>query len=73
MVRVMKKESVPEAVVPATSLLTRRQVAERLGVCGHTVQRLTRKGILQALVFNPRLIRYRREAVEALIAHATVE
>lgn len=88
MVGVMKKQFVPETVVAAknatssggganrhlhaTSLLKRRQVAEQLGVCEHTVQRLTRKGILPALVFNPRLIRYLPEAVEALIAQAKV-
>lgn len=55
-----------------TALLTRRQVAERLGVCPHTIQRLTRKGILPALVFNKRLIRYTREVVEAYVAQAMV-
>ena len=55
-----------------STLLTRRQVAERLGVCTHTVQRLTRAGLLSALVFNPRLIRYTQEAVDSFIAHAKV-
>jgi excisionase family DNA binding protein len=55
-----------------SSLLTRRQVAERLGVCSHTVQHLTRKGLLPALVFNQRLIRYTEETVDAFIADAKV-
>jgi excisionase family DNA binding protein len=53
-------------------LLSRDEVAERLGVCPHTVQRLTRNGILPALVFNRRLIRYSPEVVEAYISAAAV-
>lgn len=55
-----------------STLLTRRQVAGLLGVCTHSVQRLTRKGVLPALIFNKRLIRYRPETVEAFIAQAKV-
>ncbi len=54
-------------------LLTRRQVARWLGVCETTVQRLTRKGVLPALVFNRRLIRYTEEAVETFIAQGLVQ
>lgn len=69
--QIIERSAATKERVHAT-LLTRRQVAERLGVCGHTVQRLTRKGILRALVFNPRLIRYMPEDVEVLIAQAKV-
>jgi len=51
-------------------LLTRAEVARRLGTCTHTVQRLTRRGLLPAIVFNRRLIRYQPEAVEAFIQSA---
>lgn len=51
-------------------LLSRAQVARILSVCPHSVQRMTRKGLLPALVFNRRLIRYAPEAVEAFIRSA---
>lgn len=51
-------------------LLSRGQVAERLGTCSHTIQRLTRRGLLPAIVFNRRLIRYAPETVEAYIRAA---
>jgi hypothetical protein len=53
-----------------TRLLNRAQVAQRLGTCRATVQRLTRKGLLPAIVFNRRLIRYAPEVVEAYIRAA---
>jgi hypothetical protein len=53
-------------------LLSRAAVAEKLGVCPHTVQRLTRRGLLPALVFNKRLIRYTAEAVGTYIKQAAV-
>ncbi|MBI4326840.1 MAG: helix-turn-helix domain-containing protein [Chloroflexi bacterium] len=52
------------------SLLTRVEVGHLLGVCPHTVQRLTRKGVLPAIVFNRRLIRYSPDAVESYIRAA---
>lgn len=54
-------------------LLSRTQVARRLGVCPHTVQRLTRRGLLQAYTFNRRLIRYSPEVVDAYIRAATMQ
>lgn len=57
---------------PQSALLTRRQVADRLGVCSHTIQRLTRRGELPALVFNRRLIRYKPEVIESFIAQARI-
>lgn len=52
------------------NLLTRKQVSQRLGVCCHTCQRLTRRGLLPAIVFNSRLIRYAPEVIEAYIKSA---
>lgn len=64
-----RSESTEAAIV---GLLSRADVGRRLGVCTHTVQRLTRRGMLPALVFNKRLIRYRPEVVEAFINSAAV-
>jgi len=52
-------------------LLSRAQVAQRLGTCAHTVQRLTRRGLLPAIIFNKRLIRYDPEVVERYIRAAS--
>lgn len=48
-------------------LLRRRDVADKLGVCSHTVMRLTKDGILPAMKFNRRLIRYDPEVVQKFI------
>jgi hypothetical protein len=53
-------------------LLSRAQVAQRLNVCPHSVQCLTRRGLLPAIVFNWRLIRYDPEAVERYIRAAMI-
>lgn len=67
-------ESHPREAAEAASsrLLSRRQVAEILGVCTHSVQRLTRRGLLPAKVFNRRLIRYDSAVVQAFIEAANV-
>jgi excisionase family DNA binding protein len=54
-------------------LLSRAQVAQRLGTCPHTVARLTRKGLLPCLRFNSRLIRYKREDVDKFISSALAQ
>jgi excisionase family DNA binding protein len=58
--------------ITLSGLLSRAEVAERLGVCCHTIQRLTRKGVLPALRFNKRLIRYTPQTVEAFVKSAIV-
>lgn len=57
--------------VELIGLLSRAQVANSLGTCVHTVQRLTKRGVLPCLKFNRRLIRYRPEDVERFIREAT--
>ena len=57
----------------APNLLSRAEVAQRLGTCTHTVQRLTRRGLLPAIRFNARLIRYAPETLEAFINSAVAE
>lgn len=51
--------------VAAINLLSRRQVAQRWGVCQHTI---ARRNDLHPLRFNRRLIRYRLEEIEAVEA-----
>lgn len=51
-------------------LLTRRKVAQILGVCEHTVARDKR---LSPVVFNSRRLRYRRSDVNALIDAASAK
>jgi excisionase family DNA binding protein len=60
----------PTSPMHQGDLLTRAQVSRRLGVCQHTIQRLTKKGLLPAHVFNRRLIRYAPETVEKFIKSA---
>ena len=62
----------PQTKQVLIGLLSRTQVAHRLGTCTHTVQRLTRRGLLPAIVFNKRLIRYSPEVVEQFIDAAIV-
>ena len=51
-------------------LLTRKQVAEQLQTCIHTVARYTRRGLLPAVTIGRRVIRYKREDVEKFIQSA---
>ena len=48
-------------------LLTRKQVADALGLCTHSVMRFTRRGLLPAVTLGPRVIRYRAEDIERFI------
>ncbi len=48
-------------------LFTRKQVAHQLDTCVHTVARLTKRGLLPAIVLGPRLIRYKAQDVEKFI------
>ncbi|MEO8429345.1 MAG: helix-turn-helix domain-containing protein [Verrucomicrobiota bacterium] len=60
----------PETNRVLIGLLSRAEVAARLGVCVHSVQRMTRKGLLPCIVFNRRLLRYKSEDVEKFILSA---
>jgi excisionase family DNA binding protein len=48
-------------------LLTIRQAAEYLGCSETTVRNRTREGLLKAVRMGPRMIRIRREDLEALL------
>lgn len=56
--------------IKAAALLTKAQVAERVGVCPKQVERLVSAGRLPAVRLGRRCVRYRAADVEALIAGA---
>ena len=58
---------------PNETLLRGRDVAEMLGVCVMTVNRLRKSGALPALKFNSRMIRYDRKDVERYIESCQVK
>ena len=66
----------PLIITALAKLYTRKQVAERLQTCTHTIARWSRLGLLPCVIINRRVIRYRPEDVEAFversIAKATV-
>jgi hypothetical protein len=51
-------------------LLTRQQVAEKLGLCCHSVRALEKRGLLTRVQISRRTIRYRTADVEKLITEA---
>ena len=63
-----QKETVPNIL---DVLLSRRQVAVMLGVSTETIKRRERDGLLKAIRFNSRLVRYRRADVERMINEAS--
>lgn len=48
------------------SLLTPKQVQERLGICAETLNRWRRKRVLVAVRINSRVFRYRESDIEKL-------
>lgn len=52
--------------------LTRRQVADIVLVCPHTIARMEKTGQIKVVKFNRRLIRYPRSEVQRLLQEATV-
>ncbi|MGC8990001.1 MAG: helix-turn-helix domain-containing protein [Verrucomicrobiia bacterium] len=67
-----RDSTVPTRETGAGRLLTRRQVADLLRLCPHTVGRLTKEGKLPALFFNRRTVRYRLTDIEDFISQAKV-
>ena len=51
-------------------LLSRKQVAEILGVHVKTIERYDRAGMIHALRINRRVVRYRRDEVERMLSLA---
>ncbi len=52
------------------ALLTRKQVADALQVCPHSVARYTRDGLLPCLKINRRVVRYQSDVVQKFIEAA---
>jgi Helix-turn-helix domain len=57
----------PASQTSLSPLWTRKQVAEALKVCPHSVARYTRAGLLPCVRLNRRVVRYRLIDVEKLI------
>jgi len=53
-------------------LLTRKQVAQALGVQPRTIPRLEKRGVLPRIQLSYKLIRYRQEDVDDLIARRII-
>ena len=56
---------------PYPELLSRRQVAARLSVSIETIKRMQRRGLLQPIILNARLLRYRATDIDRLISEAS--
>ena len=65
------KVVLPVSAQSSGILLSRQQLAKRFQVCKHTVQWWEKRGLLKAIHFNSRVVRYRLEDVERLIREAT--
>jgi len=64
-------DQVQQAAQREDSLLTFRQVNELLGSScksGHFALRLSKKGLIRAVFFNERIVRYSENSVRDLIA-----
>ena len=61
------------ALEGASRLMSRREVAALIGVHTETIKRYQRKGLLPAIVFNSRLIRYERTEVDRLIQDGKIK
>jgi hypothetical protein len=51
-------------------LLTRRALSQRWSCCVETIKRRERQGLLKAVKFNQRMLRYRLADIEAIEAAA---
>ena len=55
---------------PLAELVSRKCAAEKIGVSTETLKRWERRGLLHPIVFNARLIRYRRADIDRLVEQA---
>lgn len=51
-------------------LISRKIAAEKIGVSTETLKRWEKRGLLRPIVFNTRLIRYRRTDIDRLVEQA---
>lgn len=63
-------EKPQEANARQSNLLTRRQLADRLQLCTHSIRRLELRGALRALRINGRVVRYDVNEIERFLAQA---
>jgi hypothetical protein len=73
--KLLEQPNTSGQTAPQTSLSplwTRRQVAEALGLCPHSVARYTRAGLLPCIKLNARVVRYDARVVRAFIESAAV-
>jgi hypothetical protein len=59
-----------KVIPPSDQLLSRRALAQRWETSVETIKRREKEGLLKALRFNSRLLRYKLSDVEALEAAA---
>jgi hypothetical protein len=64
--------TLPQGPEATEVLLTRQQVADKLGLCCHSVRALEKRGLLMRVQISLRTIRYRAADVEKLISEALV-
>jgi hypothetical protein len=64
---VKRRELVAES---SEQLLSRKALANRWGVCRETIKRAERAGLLRAIRFNERLLRYKLSDILAIEADA---
>ncbi len=55
---------------PLAELVSRKLAAEKIGVSTETLKRWERRGLLHPIIFNSRLIRYRRTDIDRLVEQA---
>lgn len=63
--------STPDSVA-GEKLISRREAAASLGVCGRTVLALEKRGLLPSVRFSARCVRYRMADVATLVNQALV-
>jgi predicted site-specific integrase-resolvase len=61
-------EQRPLVAQSSEQLLSRKTLANRWGVCRETIKRAERAGLLKAIRFNDRLLRYKLSDVLAIEA-----
>lgn len=73
--KLAKQENGGDQNTPQTSfspLWTRRQVAEALQLCVHSVARYSRDGLLPCIKLNQRVVRYDPDVVRSFIKSGRV-
>jgi predicted site-specific integrase-resolvase len=59
--------------IKTTSLLTKKQVAERLQVSPRTVENFTNRGILPKICLGTKTVRYPSEGIDRVLHECTIK